>query len=247
MEDSVLQHDSRPLYVRLMEDLLADIRRAYQPGDLLPTQHVLAERYGASLITIKRALDEIGRMGLVESVRGRGTIVRRPMVVDVHTGVSSWTETMRAMGAEPRTSWNQTTLESGSPEVRRLLRLKSGQKLAVIRRLRLLDDEPIALISNQIPDDLVPGLARDGLKEESLYGLLRKRYGITVAYADEEVTAKQAEDFEVEAFGPGCSTVLQVTRTSYNAEDQPIEFSRLTAPISRYTYRVRISAQIDSP
>lgn len=245
MTDSMLQNDSRPLYVRLMEALLADIRQAYKPGDLLPTQQALAERYGASLITVKRALDEIGRMGLVESVRGRGTIVRRPMVVDVHTGVSSWTETMRAMGAEPHTSWNDVTIEDGKDEIRRLLRLKSNEKLVVLRRLRLLDGVPTALISNQIPAHLVPGLAERGLDEESLYAVLRKRYGLSVAYADEEVTALPAKEYEHWAFGDDCDTVLQVTRTSYDANDRPIEFSRLTAPKNRYTYRVRISANTD--
>ena len=248
MPEALLQNDSRPLYIRLMEVLLADIRTAYEPGDLLPTQHAIAERYGSSLITVKRALDEIGRMGLVESVRGRGTIVRRPMIVDSHTGVSSWTETMRAMGAEPRTSWSDITIEEGKEEVRRLLRLKRREQLAVVRRLRLLDDEPLALISNQLPAHLVPGLADFGLDEESLYAVLRKRYRLEVAYADEEVTAVPAGDTERQAFGDQCHTVLQVTRTGYDANDCPVEYSRLTAPTTRYTYRVRITAnQGESP
>jgi len=235
-------HDVRPLYARLAESLKNEIRLRYQPGELLPTQSVLAKRFGASLITVKRALGELGRLGLIESTRGKGTVVLRPTVIDTHTGVSSWTDTMVGMGADPRTAWSRIDVETGTDETRRLLKMKHGESLVVLRRLRTLGGENICLMTNQIPEKLAPDLAESGLSEESLYTALNKRYGIVLAYADEAVTARAANEQERDVFGPDCDTVLQIKRMSFDADDQPIEYAWLTAPSDRYTYCVRVFA-----
>ena len=62
--------DIRPRYASLAEELAAKIRKDYRPGDLLPTQTELATEFQTSLITVKRALTELGRLGLIDSVRG---------------------------------------------------------------------------------------------------------------------------------------------------------------------------------
>ncbi|NOY40461.1 MAG: GntR family transcriptional regulator [Planctomycetes bacterium] len=235
-------NDARFLYARLAETLKNEIRLRYQPGELLPTQKALAERFETSLITVKRALDELRRLGLIESVQGKGTIVRRPTVIDTHTGVSSWTDTMAGLGAEPRTAWNRIDIERGTEETRRLLKLKHNESLVVVRRLRTLADEPICLMTNHISARLAPDLVECGLPEESLYSVLNKRFGIVLAYADEEVTARAASEEERNVFGSDCETVLQIKRMSFDADDQPMEYAWLTAPSNRYTYCVRVFA-----
>src|SRR5437773_1223821 len=95
--------DPRPLYARVEQALLERIHRRYRPGDLLPTQQELAREFGTSLITVKRALDEIARRGLLRSTRGRGTVVQRPVVEDDRRGLTSWTDTMTGLGRTPET------------------------------------------------------------------------------------------------------------------------------------------------
>lgn len=221
---------------------MAELRQRYRAGDLLPTQVEIAKRFGASLITVKRALAEIGRMGLIESVRGRGTVVRRPTVVDSHTGLSSWTDVMRDMGIQPRTTWKRIDVEPPSDELRRLLRLGRGEKLAVVRRLRTVDGEPICLMTNRFPVRLVPNLVEQGFEQESLYSVLRDRYGIEMAHADEEVTARFANAEESRVLGGKCRMVLHITRITHDANQQPIEYAEIVAPSTRYTYRVRVTS-----
>lgn len=237
----------QPLYDRVMDELMVELRRRYRPGELLPTQQELAHRFGTSLITVKRALFELGRMGLVESIRGRGTVVRRPTVVDPHTGVSSWTDAMRGMGGEPRTAWNRIDIEPGSDETRRLLRVNATSTLTVIRRLRTLDGEAACLMTNALDTARVPGLEVCGFEGESLYAVLQDRYGLGFGYADEEVTAREAEASERDAFGADCRVVVEVRRLSFDLEDRPAEYAVLVAPADRYTYRVRIQAKTTPP
>lgn len=69
-----------PLYERIRREIQALIETSYQPGDTLPSQQDLARSTGASVITVKRALGELARAGVVESARGRGTTVCRKPV-----------------------------------------------------------------------------------------------------------------------------------------------------------------------
>lgn len=241
-----LSNDSRPLYARIAEVLQREIRQQ-KPGKLLATQAELAERFDTSLITVKRALDELRRLGIIESIRGKGTIVRRPNITDARTGVSSWTDTMLGLGSEPKTAWNRIDIEAGSAETRRVLNLKQREKLLVVRRLRTIDGEPICLMTNELPASLVPGLAESGLSEESLYSVLGKRYGIRFAYADEQVSARRATSDEVDVFGDQCDTVIEVRRISFDADGQAVESGWLTAPIDRYTYCVRVESDQSRP
>ena len=99
------RNSHEPLYAKIERLLVERIRTKHRAGDLIPTQQQLAKEAGVSLITVKRALAELGRRGLIESVRGRGTVVRRVHINDNHAGISSWTNSMTGLGEEPHTEW----------------------------------------------------------------------------------------------------------------------------------------------
>lgn len=238
-----------PKYIQVRDALRDEIQRRYRPGHLLPTQRELARRFDTSLITIKRAVTELAHMGLVESVRGRGTVVLRPAVVDAHTGVSSWTDAMRSRRGEPRTAWKRIDRRRGNLRLRRLLGLSKNQTLTVIRRLRTLDGRPACLMTNWLATERVPDLHDLGFEGESLYETLADRYGLAFAYADEEVGARRATANERQALAieaaretASAGVVMDVHRTSYGRDDRVLELACLTAPIDAYAYRVRLHA-----
>lgn len=230
---------SAPRYARIMLELEADFRKC-RPGDLVPKQRELAVRFGASMITIRRAMMELSRLGLVEATRGRGTVVRRPTVVDAHTGVSSWTDSMMGIGGRPQTAWTKIRTASGSDRVRRLLGLRAGAEVVTVNRLRTLDGKPACLMINHLPADRVPGLERAGLDDQSLYSVLLRRFDFRPCYADEEVRSRPSQAAERAAFGPECLTVVCVQRLTYDQKDRPIELAQLSAPADSYAYRVRL-------
>lgn len=230
---------SAPRYAAIMSELEAEFRRR-RPGDLVPPQRDLAVRFGASMITIRRAMMELGRMGLVQATRGRGTVIRRPTVVDAHTGVSSWTDSMMGIGGRPQTAWTKIRTVAGSGRVRRLLGLRAGAKVVTLNRLRTLDGEAACLMVNHLPADRVPGLERDGLDDQSLYSVLLRRFHFHPSYADEEVRSRPSLASEKSVFGGDCLTVVCVQRLTYDRNHQPIELAQLSAPADTYAYRVRL-------
>jgi GntR family transcriptional regulator len=227
-----------PLYAQVEEALLERIRNQYRPGQLLPTQRELAREYGASLITIKRALSEIGRRGFLQSTRGRGTVVVRPVVEDNRAGVSSWTDSMTGVGRLPKTiECSVRAYVPRSPDLARLLGLKAREKAVALDRLRTLDGEPYCVMRNELPLRLVPDLV-DGLPEESFYAWLKSRHGLVPARADEEVFVRAPLPREEAFLGPG--SVIIVRRHTFLDDGRPLEVAELAASADRYRYRVEI-------
>lgn len=235
--------DNRPRYASIADELMRRIRRGYRFGDLLPTQQELAGEFDASLITIKRATAELGRMGLVESIRGRGTIVRNPKIADDHAGISSWTDSIGGLGIEPHTAFTKLQTRLPPPEVARAMRLRSRQRTVYIERLRTVDQTPICLMTNEIPQQLVPDLAERGLDRESLYACLAERYGLHPRIAEEEVSARAATASERSALQMAGGIVLEVRRLTRQAGDEVMELATLVAPVDRYRYCVTLHAR----
>src|SRR5207249_3496680 len=136
------QPSAPPLYSQVEARLLERIRRDFRPGQLLPTQQALAREFGASLITIKRALHDIARQGYLQSTRGRGTVVTRPVVSDDRSEIPSWTDAMTGLGREPRTVSSTILVRVPSRELARLLGLRTRQRTVRLDRLRSLDGRP---------------------------------------------------------------------------------------------------------
>ncbi len=227
-----------PLYAQVEEALLERIRADFRPGQLLPTQRELAREYGASLITIKRALSEIGRRGFLQSTRGRGTVVVRPVVEDNRAGLSSWTDSMAGVGRLPKTVESSVRVHvPRSPELARALGLKAREKAVALERLRSLDGEPFCVMRNELPLRLAPDLAQ-GLPEESLYAWLKTRHGLVPARADEEVFVRDPLPREVQFLGPGA--LIVVRRHSFLDDGRPLEVAEMAASADRYRYRVEI-------
>ncbi|MET0604741.1 MAG: GntR family transcriptional regulator, partial [Baekduia sp.] len=77
----------------IMEDLIETLK----PGDPLPSERELAERYGVARMTVRAEITRLAAEGRVERVQGRGTFVAEARVAQAAT-LSSFTEDMRARG-----------------------------------------------------------------------------------------------------------------------------------------------------
>jgi DNA-binding GntR family transcriptional regulator len=173
----------RPLRYQRVIDLVEEIIRTedLRPGSLLPTQKELADRAGVSLITVRRALDELERQGRVAGHQGVGTFVARPRIVSdpVHSGglLATFDEQ-----AAPRSIETQLLkLRAATPQatVAQTLRLGADATVWQVERLRHLDGRPCVIEEALIPRALAPGL--DGRRREltgSLYSLLGRAYGL---------------------------------------------------------------------
>jgi len=230
-----------PLYSQVEARLLERLRSDFKPGQLLPTQQALAAEFGASLITIKRALHDLARRGHVQSTRGLGTVVTRPVVSDDRSKVSSWTDAMTGLGREPRTVDSRVQVRTPTRDLARLLGLRSRERTIHLERHRTLDGRPFCLMSNEVPFLLAPELADRGLPEESLYAWLRKKHHLVPHRADEEVHARAPLPRESRFLGRDVPIVIVVRRHTFLSDGRPLEVAEMAADARQYRYRVEIS------
>ena len=181
---------SKLLYERVVAyitELVAE--RGLVPGDRLPTHAELAASVGVSLITVRRALDELERAGQVRRHQGLGTFLARPRIVTESARAGSLLGTLRR-GETGADSIDTRMLELRrglpSPEVASALRIQPDAPVWRLRRQRLIDGQPAVVETSIIPVVLAPDL--DQLVERrggSLYDLLARECKLEDEYEEQ--------------------------------------------------------------
>jgi len=181
---------SKLLYERVVAyitELVAE--RGLVPGDRLPTHAELAASVGVSLITVRRALDELERAGQVRRHQGLGTFLARPRIVTEPARAGSLLGTLRR-GETGADSIDTRMLELRrglpSPEVASALRIQPDAPVWRLRRQRLIDGQPAVVETSIIPVALAPDL--DQLVERlggSLYDLLARECKLEDEYEEQ--------------------------------------------------------------
>src|SRR2546430_5196989 len=149
--------------VSYIEQLVAE--RGLAPGDMLPTHAELAELTGVSLITVRRALDELERAGKVRRHQGLGTFLARPRIVTEPTRAGSLLGTLAAGGAGRGAKSLDTrvlAMRRGLPsaDIARALQIWPDSQVWQLRRQRRIDGEPAVVETSIIPTALAPELDR---------------------------------------------------------------------------------------
>ena len=164
--------------IELVEAIIDD--GELRPGDLLPTNNELAARAGVSLITVRRALDELERAGRVVRHQGVGTFVAEGRIVSVPGRAGTLLATLGTGGADDvRTKLLGVTRETPAPAVARLLGTGPGEEVWEVERLRFVRGRPAILEKAVLPTSLVPRLDRRRLASGgSLYRFLQSEYGL---------------------------------------------------------------------
>ncbi len=234
--------EAGPLYRRVAEALRAELV-GLPTGAALPSEAALGVRFRVSRITVRRALDVLAQSGLVVRRQGSGTFVAALRVAERLGVLHSWTESMRALGLEPRTVECTIVRVEPPPWVAVALCLEADETVWRVQRLRYAGDGPLCLMIDYLRPRHAPDLAERGLDGESLYETLERGYGLTLARVEDTVSAREAGPFEAGLLGVAAGApVLHVARVTYlrtdSPDDEPLGAATVVSRADRYEYRV---------
>ena len=136
--------------VSLWSQIAATLQRAiadgtYLPGGRFPTEAALSARFGVNRHTVRRALDELSRDGLVRVEQGRGTFVAEDVLdytVEPRTRFSEW---IRRHNKDPSGEVLQLRETPADAQIAAALGLRSGAKVVLLERIGLADGRPVSL------------------------------------------------------------------------------------------------------
>ncbi|MFC3703181.1 GntR family transcriptional regulator [Devosia honganensis] len=215
-----------PLYLQLKRWIEAAIERgAIRPGDALPSERDLAQRADVSRVTVRKAMQQLVREGVLVQRHGSGTFVA-PETRRVEQSLSqltSFTEDMARRGMAVRAEWLDRGLYPPSPEETVILGLGSGERVARIARLRLTGDTPLAIERASLAAGI---LADPEAVGDSLYSHLERSGARPVRALQRIRAAHIAEADALLLQVPAGSAGLHIERISYLATGRVIEFTR---------------------
>lgn len=241
--DAIDRHSAAPMYDQLRQLIIDGIARdGLQPGDPLPGEHRLCERYGISRTVVRQALAQLEHEGLVERVKGKGTFVSRPRTSEslVHTLVGLYDD-VEQRGGHVHSDVLRHERTEADDDVAAALELPVGAAVVVLERLRHVDGEPWSLSITWMPDDVgAPTLGAD-LTEASLYRLLGT-HGVVATHGVRSAEATVATHEQAQRLGVSTgSALLRLRSISRDAADRPIEFfiAHHRGDRSRFEFQLR--------
>jgi GntR family transcriptional regulator len=228
-----------PLYAQLKEQIIAVIARGdLAPGDQIPSQRLLCERYGMSHMTVRRAISELLNEGVLYAIPGKGLYVTERKQ-DAEPLLIGFSEDMARRGMAASSQVLAAEIVGASTVLASALRVSVGTPLVHLRRLRLADGEPMAIQSSYLPHALCPGLLAHDLGSGSLFAMLRNVYHLGMADGTTVVEAALADAEQSRLLGLRLpAPVLIIEQLTYLDSGQAIEFVRSAYRADRYRLRL---------
>jgi GntR family transcriptional regulator len=221
-----------------------EISQNLEPHRRLPGEREFAQVLGVNRLTVRRALDQLEREGLIYRVQGAGTFVSAPRISKSFE-FTSFSQDMRVRNMQAGSLSTEILLETAGAEVGYALNISPSTPVVHIHRIRTADAVPICLEDSYLPEALVPGLEA-GIKGESLYQDLAQRYNLRPERADQSIMATVLDEFSAASLlVPAFSPAFHVRRTAFEARGRAIEYAESLYRGDRYSYNLSISRRLN--
>lgn len=235
-----------PLYHQIYLILRERIIEGHYDTKPLPGELVLAEQFNVSRVTMRRALQDLVKEGLVARGRGKGTFVKprtesRSASLGQSQMLSASAMRLQASGDSSDLQLITSKRILPPPDIATLLHLPSDAIVEKLIRIRQLDGQPVAHLTSFIPQDLSGRICRRRLREFPILVLLEEA-GVKVAKARQTISARLADASVAYALGvPVGAPLLAISRVAYDENGRPVQVLKGLYRPDRYDYRIELS------
>ncbi|MCE4556166.1 GntR family transcriptional regulator [Roseateles cellulosilyticus] len=219
---------SAPLYEQIRQLIVAALAAGeWKPGESLPSEAALAERFGASAGTVRRALDELTAEHLVERRQGSGTFV------STHAAPRQPFRFLRLVPDDDAQAFTRELLSCrrlrATAPIALALGLRPAEPVIEVRRLLHRRERPVVLDELWLPEKNFEGLTAEVIESHAgaLYALFEARFGVHMVRAQEQLRAVAApRQAAVLLRVPEGQPLLSVERLAFTYGDRPVELRR---------------------
>jgi GntR family transcriptional regulator len=201
----------------------------WKPGEAIPSVIELAGRYNVSQGTVRKAIDAMAAENIVVRRQGKGTFVATH--TEERSSMFRFLRIRRDDGVDeyPKNRLVDLRRAKATTDVARMLQLRAGEAVIVLRRLLEYEGRPVVLDEITLPALLFKGLtkARYDAYRGSTYGFFETQFGVRMVRAEERLKAIAADAASASLLRVSVnSPLLAVERVAYTYGDRPVEWRR---------------------
>jgi GntR family transcriptional regulator len=227
----VQRTSSFPVYRQVAELLERDMQRSRSRSErtALPSENELAAEFRVSRVTVRQALDELHRKGLIFREKGRGSYARSQHIGGI-TGFGSFTSEVENAGAKPSSRMIDFVKVAGLPAgmKRHLAKVPTKNRgYHCLTRVRCVDAKPVAYEETYLDIEVYPGLEKTDVESSSLYATMRRLWGYEPAWADAAIEPGIADEAIAKHLGIKIGAPVVVAwRVTSSEHDEVLEYVR---------------------
>ncbi|MGK7952850.1 MAG: phosphonate metabolism transcriptional regulator PhnF [Xenococcaceae cyanobacterium] len=217
---------TQPIYTQIAEELRNNIQQqTYQPGDKLPTEAQLSQRFGVHRHTIRSAIAILKEEGLIRVDRGRGTFVAAtPIQYPIGKRVR-YNENLKAQGIKASYQTIKAVEIPADKAIATSLKIEIGAKVIFIERLGLADNQPISIASSYFSGDRFPDLISHWKKHTSISQLLKEVYSCEHLRYSTKISARIVRETDARLLQvPLNYPILLAESINVDGDDKIIEY-----------------------
>ncbi|MFO7741928.1 MAG: GntR family transcriptional regulator [Anaerolineae bacterium] len=219
---------SAPVYVQIAQSLRHRITSGeLKPGDRLPAERNLSQHLGVTRRTLRHALQVLESEGLIVRRHGVGSFVSEPKIERRAERLSSFTTVMTRRGLHPGARIITCEQQPAHAEIAHQLDILVSTPVTYVRRLRLLNREPMMIEEVWMAVRRFPGLEQHDLEGRSLYEIMETEYGVAMARARRTLEPVAATKEEAQLLGTRVGAPLMLERRlGYSQDGEPVEYGK---------------------
>lgn len=233
---------SVPLHSQLRDLLRGRILDGeYAPDSQMPSESELGAMFKVSRITVRQALGDLQKEGLIFKIHGKGTFVSKPKTFQNVSTLQGLAESMTGRGYEVINRLRSFRFVPADKLVAERLNVAEGEIVAQIRRVRLINREPVSLEVTWLPKQLGERLESADLVTRDIFLILENDCGLTLGHADLAIDAVLADSDLTQALDVETgSPIMRIERLTHTADGTPVDFEHLYYRGDAFQYRLRI-------
>ena len=225
-----------PYYQQIVDQVRALIKSgALRQGEVFQSEGEIASAVGISKMPVRTAFLKLRSEGLLVIEKGKRPVIGSSQVPWDFQQLRGFSEEMRRRGLIPSAKVLSLKRETANADIAQTLRLNADESIFLLRRLRYVNDEPVALVTSYLPIAIFPDLEKQDLEKSSLYVLFEKIYRRKLNWAEEEIGATVAtKDVARILQTTQGKPLLSVRETTFDVHGIAIEHSHSLLRADRY-------------